>query len=388
MSDILYVSNSCVEKFTNDMSSTSVSTSEEYNNNIVIANEYVLGRLISSGGFGSVHYGFSLHTHKVVAIKLENTNTIKHEYLKNEYEIMRELNTPIDGFNMTGIPKIYWFGKQDDYTVMVMDLLGMNIEMLNVSIDKVIKQQHTLEKTLVPTETINTNTNTNTKTLPYMNKLKYILVLKIAFKLLVIIENLHKQGYIHKDIKPHNILINNDYNVKQGLISSHPPEIYIIDFGLTEKLYTDDGEHITKRRTGKFTGTVKYMSRNTHDGIQQSRADDLESFMYFVLHLLNIKLPWSDVIINQPKQQSPNGDEETEKQQILRKKERILKVKEIKLNVDYVELCKKHNVPDELFDDIVKLTEYVRGLSFYSIPDYFYMKKLLSDAHLRLTSTF
>jgi len=341
------------------------SMSDEYNNNIVIANEYVLGRLISSGGFGSVHYGYSLNTQQVVAIKLENSLTTKHDYLKNEYEIIKQLNTPIDGFNMHGIPNIYWFGKQNDYTVMVMDLLGMNIELLNVNVNKLIKQHEKMEHVL----SLSSNEHLTNQ---YIHKLKCILMLKILFKLLSIIEHLHKQGYIHKDIKPQNILINCEYNIKQGLLNSLAPEIYIVDFGLTEKLYTNEGEHITKRRTGKFAGTIKYMSLNTHDGIQQSRIDDLESFMYLMLHVFDIKFPWSNI----------DGKGEDKKC----KKERIMKIKEMKKNVNYTTLC-KGVILSEIFDDVIKLVNYIRDLSFYSIPDYLYMKKLLVNAHTSLKST-
>lgn len=313
------------------------SVSDEYNSNIVIANEYILGRLISSGGFGSVHYGYSLNTHNIVAIKLEK-NASK-SYLPNEYKIMKTLKMPIDGISMLGIPNIYWFGKQDDYTIMVMDLLGINLEALNSQINRLIKKYPDT----------------------YTEHMKQKIILKVLFEMIIIIENLHRQGYIHKDIKPQNVLIENDYNIKDGLLKSNPPNIYIVDFGLTEQLYNNDGEHITQRKTGSFAGTIKYMSKNTHDGLQQSRLDDLESYMYLMLHLFDVVLPWSSL-------------HESDK------KKRIRKIKKMKNEIDYRKICEDAKLPNE----VLQIINYINSLHFYSIPDYMYVKSLLYKMHLTL----
>lgn len=73
------------------------------------------------------------------------------------------------------------------------------------------------------------------------------------------IERLHVRGYIHRDMKPENVLIGLEENAST---------VFLIDYGLAKKWKTSNGEHIPFRDGKSLTGTARYASANTHLGIE------------------------------------------------------------------------------------------------------------------------
>ena len=214
---------------------------------LLINNKYLLGKQLGEGSFGEIYYGIdktesAQSPDKVVAIKLENRKN-PAQLLKLESNVYHYLYQPDKG-----VPKIYWSGVQDDYNVLVIEMLGPNLE----NLFNLCGRQFSLKTTLI-----------------------------IAQELIKRIQYVHSRKIIHRDIKPENFLIGFNNN-----------DIYIIDFGLCKLFKTNDNVHIPPSENKKLVGTVRYAPLNSHLGKELSRRDDLESICYMLIYFLKGSLPW------------------------------------------------------------------------------------------------
>ena len=108
----------------------------------------------------------------------------------------------------------------------------------------------------------------------YFNSLNYYSVLINIFKKLYsALFYIHSNNYIHRDLKPLNICLD-DYN--------NP---VIIDFGLSKK-YMVNNKHIDFKKIKSIIGSHAFCSINVEKLLEPSRRDDLDylyyMFFYFV----------------------------------------------------------------------------------------------------------
>jgi len=102
-------------------------------------------------------------------------------------------------------------------------------------------------------------------------------VLLLADQLISRFQYIHSKGYIHRDVKPDNLLMG---------IGTQGNTVYMTDIGLAKEIQDPD------RHTYSMVGTLRYASINAHLGKEQSPRDDMESLGYVLLYFLKGSLPW------------------------------------------------------------------------------------------------
>jgi serine/threonine protein kinase len=265
----------------------------------VIGRKYRLEQKIGSGSFGVVYSAVDVTSGQEVAVKLEPT-TSRHQLSSYEAKVLRQLR------GGEGIPQVLWFGSEEDYNCMVIQKLGPSLEDILHSCNHLLSLKTTI---------------------------------MLALQILVRIEYIHNQSFLHRDIKPDNFLID-----AQNLTL-----VYAIDFGLAKK-YRDptSHQHIPYRENKSLTGTARYVSIMTHMGIEQSRRDDIESIGYMLVYFLKGSLPWQGVV----------GDN---------KQEKYNKIMDLKVSTKLDVLCR--GLPAEF----AVFLQYARSLKFEEKPDYRYL---------------
>ncbi|OMJ66692.1 hypothetical protein SteCoe_36386 [Stentor coeruleus] len=205
--------------------------------NSLFLNQYLIESLLGSGGFGSVYKATHLTTQLSYAIKVDKK---RKGNVKQESAFLYELQ------GGEGIVKVYEAGETEEFTYMIMELLGP-------SLSKIQKQQG--------------------------GKFSLDTVIPILIQSLYRLQYIHSFGVVHRDLKPQQFLVGPNNN------------LYLVDYGLARKFIVQ-GTHIPYQSNCSRAGNSTYASLNNHIGIHQTRRDDIESLAYMAVSLMNGRLPW------------------------------------------------------------------------------------------------
>lgn len=265
----------------------------------VVAAYFHVTRTLGTGSFGKVVEAMDTRTRAYVAIKLEAKDA-EFPQLVYEKRVMDELG------HCRGFPACIWFGYDDVYNILIMERLNTSLEQLR-----------TREGGNLPLDFLQ----------------------HVGQQGLDRLHTFHTAGFAHRDIKPENFMMSKKI-------------LYLIDFGLCKRvLNPQTGAHIAHRGGKTLAGTPRYASIHAHQGHEQSRKDDLESFMYMMVFLAKGSLPWQ---------------------------------KSLGVQFEDIGMCKERTDVDKLCSGLPACYRqtllHARGLLFEDCPDYVYIKALWSGS--------
>lgn len=222
-------------------------------------NYIILPKVIGHGSFGEVHLGLHKREKKLVAIKIETKDKDKDRgLLKGESSILKCLGDP----SLSCLD--FWEGGGKYY--MVTNLLGPSLG----SLHKVCGGSFSLKTTLM-----------------------------LAKQMIGLLKRCHDCGIIHRDIKPNNFLM--EFQLPHRHVT-------LIDFGLSKK-YRNGGEHIPYAERTQRVGSLRYMSKYSHQSVESSRRDDMYSLGYVIVYLYKGDLPWQSSEVDKIKGSKEQNDD-------------------------------------------------------------------------------
>lgn len=260
--------------------------------------DFLLGPRIGKGAFGEIWCAMDLKTGIIWAIKTES-RTAHRRTLEFEYQILTQVQSS------PHFPRLGIYGRSSSFFFMSEEFLGPSLSLI-------LKQRPS-------------------------HKFSLSTAVRASYHILKCIEAFHVFGFVHRDIKPGNIL------TREG--TENP--LCLIDFGLS-RVYVNanTGQHLPPRHRCGFRGTRAYASRNAHLSKDLSRRDDMISWFYLTFELMIEPLPWRGV---------------SDKARILAMKERF--------DVG----AKVSPIAPELFE----VWRHIKGLEFTDTPDYAHVYECL-----------
>lgn len=206
----------------------------------IFADRYKLIKILGSGGMADVYLGEDIMLDKLIAIKILKKELINNResvrYFKNEAEVISHLSHP-------NIVEVYDVGMSEGNPYIVMEYVE------GKTLKEIIREKAPLSPAFS------------------------IYVMEGVLSALI---HSHKKGVIHRDIKPHNIMIN-----KNG-------EVKVMDFGIAR--ITDQGTTMTI--TNDIVGSVHYLSPEQASGGEITELSDVYSAGIVFYEMLTGRLPY------------------------------------------------------------------------------------------------
>ncbi|KFD52239.1 hypothetical protein M514_06802 [Trichuris suis] len=221
-----------------------------------VEKRWVIQKVLGRGGFGAVYEVQDLETNRMEAMKIE-LQAQDFRSLKLEVVVLKELNAR----KARHICDIVGIGKQQSYCYIVMTLVGPSFQSMLQSLRSKFPDG---------------NTRFGLRSAMHLGRCS-----------LEALEDMHKYGYLHRDVKPQNYSIGREPEYRK---------VFILDFGMSRKYIKADGTQRRPRERANFRGTLFYASVSALLGEDQAPKDDVWSWFFMLLRISLGRVPWRDEV--------------------------------------------------------------------------------------------
>jgi serine/threonine protein kinase/tetratricopeptide (TPR) repeat protein len=248
--------------------------------------EYQLLRVIGRGGMGVVYEAVQSSLNRQVAVKVLPSQAVAHPKMKDRF--LREARTAA-GLHHSNIVPVHGVGEQQGICYFVMQLIS------GMSCDRIL---HHLHHSKLPHSTINAQADISTQfsepvtqpaadvpndasSIPLQRWMSFTYAercretARIGQAIAEALAYAHEQGVLHRDIKPGNILIDDN---------QHP---WLNDFGLARPLEKSD-----LTATGQVVGTLRYLPPERFSG-ESGVAGDIYALGLTLYELITMEHPYT-----------------------------------------------------------------------------------------------
>lgn len=207
----------------------------------MLNDRYVLGDQIGAGGMAVVHLAWDRQEKRDVAIKILRSEFNEDVEFVRRFNLEAQAASKMSHENIVGI---YGVGQDEDTRYIVMEYVNGR------TLKEVIRQA---------------------------GRIKPERAVQITLKILAAVDCAHKNHVIHRDIKPHNILVDVKGNIK------------VADFGIARA--TNASTH-TYNESGNVLGSVHYFSPEQASGQTADEKSDLYSVGVVLYEMVTGEVPF------------------------------------------------------------------------------------------------